>query len=181
MDKAPGTNRRRLLKRGAILFGGIASLGLAGRAVTEGGSGDAGPGTLTMSVHGTDWRMTYPERRRGVLPQQGERSASFGQLLQAPGGEKIGEFYASSFQFGSPFGHSEVAAQAMEMHHFNFADGTIVGMGAPGASGTSVHAIIGGTGRYEGASGSYTARQEPLDLGGDGSAEFNFRIILGRA
>ena len=75
---------------------------------------------------------------------------------------------------------SDVAAAAMEMHHFNLADGTIVGMGTIGGfhDVTSVHAIIGGTGRYDGASGSYTARQSPVELGGDGTADFSFNITL---
>jgi uridine phosphorylase len=66
------------------------------------------------------------------------------------------------------------------MHHFNLGDGTIVGMGTVGGlrDTESVHAIIGGTGRYEGASGSYVARQSPLDLGGDGSAHFTFTMNL---
>jgi hypothetical protein len=118
-----------------------------------------------------------------VLPQPGERSTSFGQLFEAPDGEKAGEFYASSFSFGSPFGPGEMAANAMEMHHFNLKDGTIVGMGTLGGfhEVESVHAIIGGTGRYVGATGSYVARQSPIELGGDGTADFTFNIILGSA
>jgi hypothetical protein len=181
MENVEGAQRRRFLKRGALLLGGVAGLGLAMRA--RPGEGAPTPGTVTMRLHGTDWRLTYPERRRGVLPTPGERSASFGQLFSGPGGEKVGEFYASSFQFGSPFGFSEVSATSMEMHQFNLGDGSIVGVGTvPDLAGDeSVHAIIGGTGRYEGASGSYTARQNPLELGGDGTAEFEFHITLGSA
>jgi hypothetical protein len=66
------------------------------------------------------------------------------------------------------------------MHHFNLTDGTIIGMGTTQdfRDAESVHAILGGTGRYEGASGSYVARQSPLDLGGDGTAKFDFTITL---
>lgn len=171
--------RRRLLKRGAMLLGGAAGLGLLARGEVA-ATPSTGGGVLTLSVHGGDWRLTYPDRRRGILPQPGERSNSFGQLFSGPEGEKIGEFYASSFTFGAPFGPSDMAAAAMEMHHFNLADGTIVGMGTIGGfhDTTSVHAIIGGTGRYEGASGSYTARQSPVELGGDGTADFTFSINL---
>ena len=181
MEQHQTANRRGLLKRGALVVGGVLGLGLASRgAMTIGEGQPRASGALTMSLKGSDWRLTYPDRRRGILPQPGERSASFGQLFGGAVREKVGEFYASSFAFGAPFGPSEVAAQAMEMHHFNLADGTIVGMGTLAGfhDATSVHAIIGGTGRYEGASGSYVSRQSPIELGGDGTADFNFTITL---
>lgn len=178
MEHAGSGDRRQLLKRGAMLLGAAAGLGMVSRGAAVLGEATTS-GTMAMSLEGRDWQLTYPDRRRGVLPQPGERSASFGQLFNA-GGEKAGEFYASSFTFGAPFGPSESAAHAMEMHHFNLADGTLVGMGTIGGfhDVTSIHAIIGGTGRYEGASGSYVARQSPIELGGDGTANFNFSITL---
>jgi len=180
MGDAVKTSRRKLLNRGALLLGSAVGVGLLSKGpidVVPGG------GALSMSLQGTDWRLTYPDRRRGVLPQPGERSSSYGQLIAPSDGHKAGEFYASSFSFGSPFGPSEMAASAMEMHHFNLTDGTIVGMGTVGGfhEASSVHAIIGGTGRYDGASGSYTARQSPVELGGDGTADFTFSIQLRNA
>ena len=38
------------------------------------------------------------------------------------------------------------------------------------------YAIVGGTGRYAGASGTYTARQSLRELGGDGTAEFTLNL-----
>ncbi|OAI42996.1 hypothetical protein AYO38_11070 [bacterium SCGC AG-212-C10] len=180
MDDSQSVPRRRLLKRSALLLGTAVGMGLVARGSGVVPDSPAKAGTLSMTLEGRDWRLTYPDRRKGILPQPGERSASFGELFTAPDGEKRGEFYASSFTFGSPFGYSEVSASAMEMHHFNLADGTIVGMGTLGGFHdiTSVHAIIGGTGRYEGASGSYTARQSPIEVGGDGTADFTFNISL---
>lgn len=182
MDGSRTERRRALLKRGALLIGGFAGLGLAGKAGFDARDSDPG-GTLSFALHGRNWRTTHPARPRGVLPEPGQRSASFGELLDGPDGAKVGEFYATSFQFGTPFGPGETAADAMETHQFNLSDGTIIGVGTlPHRLGaTSVHAIIGGTGRYQGASGSYVARQDPVDLGGDGSAEFTFNIIPGRA
>ena len=68
----------------------------------------------------------------------------------------------------------------METHQVTFHDGSIVGIGTLGDlyGAPSAHAIIGGTGRYEGASGSYIARQRPIELGGDGTADFDLHIIL---
>lgn len=180
MEHVQTAPRRRFLKRGVGLLGGAVGLGLISRGVGPISGASAGSGNLSLSLNGRDWRLTYPDRQRGVLPQPGERSASFGQLFSNSDGAKVGEFYASSFAFSSPFGPGESAAAAMEMHHFNLADGTIVGMGTLGGfhDVKSVHAIIGGTGRYEGASGSYVARQSPLELGGDGTAEFQFNITV---
>ena len=174
------SQRRVLLKRAGLFLGGAVGLGIAGKAGFDAAAGAPSANGLAVTVHGTDWRMTYPDRARGVLPSPGERSASFGQLFDSPEGTKIGEFYASSFQFGSPFGSNEVSAGAMETHQFNFRDGTIIGVGTLTDlfGSESIHAIIGGTGRYEGASGSYVARQSPIELGGDGTAQFTFNIIL---
>ena len=184
MEGIPDSPRRRVLKRGAVLVGGLAGFGLLSRATTEAVTGVRAPesGALAFTIHGRNWQTTYPDRRRGVLPSPGERSTTFGQLFAraADAAGKVGEFYASAFAFGAPFGPSAVSAASMEMHQFNLADGTIVVMGTVASltGGESVHAIIGGTGRYEGASGSYTARQSPVELGGDGTAEFSFTITL---
>lgn len=179
----PRTRRRALLRRAFIAIGGVAGVGVAARAGLDSPAGAPPEGTLSFRLSGQNWRMTYPARPRGVLPSPGERSATFGELIAGSAGEKVGEFYASSYQFGSPFGASAVAAAAMETHQFNLTDGTIIGVGTvPGFDESpSVHAIVGGTGRYEGASGSYVALQRAVDAGGDGTAEFEFNIILRRA
>jgi hypothetical protein len=178
MRDVRSTPRRALLARGALMLGGLIGLGVAGKSQLGGGPSPGG--TVAMKIHGSNWQLTYPERLRGVLPRPGERSSVFGQLYNETDGEKVGEFYASSFHFGAPFGASDVAAGAMETHQFNLGDGTVIGIGTLSDlyGSPSVHAIIGGTGRYEGASGSYTARQRPLELGGDGTADFELNIIL---
>lgn len=180
---APGSvPRRALLSRGMLFLGGLIGAGVAGKVAMGGetSSGEAGPGVVALRLHGANWQATYPDRRRGVLPTPGQRSSVFGELFDEHDEQKLGEFYASSFRFGSPFGPSEAAAGSMELHQFNLADGSLIGVGTVGEiEGThSVHAIIGGTGRYEGASGSYTAVQRPLELGGDGTADFEFSVIL---
>ncbi|GEM_PF-2599180 len=72
--------------------------------------------------------MQGPARRAGQLPSRGEHSVSYGELLAAPDGPKLGEFYASALHIGAPFGPSPVAAVAVEVHNFNFKDGTVVGI-----------------------------------------------------
>jgi hypothetical protein len=67
------------------------------------------------------------------------------------------------------------APTSIETHHFVFADGTIVGTGTASLDDSEDHfVIVGGTGAFAGASGSYTAVQRPLGLGGDGTATYRF-------
>jgi hypothetical protein len=177
MSAARNLARRTLLTRGVLFLTGLVGVGLAGKtALGREPSADV----LAMHIRGGNWRATYPDRRRGVLPHIGQRSAVFGELFSDDAEEKVGEFYASSFQFGSPFGVSEVAAGAMEVHHFNLVDGTIIGVGTTADldGSQSVYAIIGGTGHYEGASGSYRAVQRPVEQGGDGTADFELNVML---
>lgn len=61
-------------------------------------------------------------------------------------------------------------------HTFKLRDGTIVGTGTAGRL-EGVFAILGGTGRYAGARGTYVARQRHHEFGGDGAAEFVLTFI----
>jgi len=97
-------------------------------------------------------------------------------VCSAPG-EQVGEFYGSGHVLQNPLGALAVGAASLEVHSFNLADGTIAGVGST-RQGESVFAIVGGTGRYAGVSGSYIARQQPLEVGGDGTAEFTLTMKL---
>jgi hypothetical protein len=63
------------------------------------------------------------------------------------------------------------AAAALELHTFELGDGSIFGVGA-GAAEQATFAVIGGTGQYAGASGSYVARHSLRD----GTAEFRLNL-----
>jgi len=108
----------------------------------------------------------------------GDQMVMYGELLKEPQRTKVGEFYSSCLHIRSPFGPSLLAASNVEVHTFNLADGSLLGMGTPrqALGGEEVLAVLGGTGRYAGARGSYTARQRPQELGGDGTAEFSFTV-----
>lgn len=162
-------SRRSLIGRGFV--GLAAALGLgAGAGVTaartSGRGEEAAP--RTMRLDGRGWTLTTPGRRVGELVQPGDRSTVHGQLLD--GQRVVGNFIGS--RLAAPSASGGLAADAsMELHTFTLEGGTILGMGSalPEAG---VFAIVGGSGKYANARGSYTAEQQAYELGGDGSASF---------
>lgn len=168
--------RRSILKSGAlVLAGAIGFDGLSKESVAEAASADGG-GSTTLTLYGRQWQMYAAGRRTGAIPAQGDRAAMFGEFLDAEGGRKVGEFYAACFCVDSPFGASPFSAANVEMHTLNLEGGTIIGMGSA-STGENEYAIVGGTGRFLGARGSYVARQRPWELGGDGTAEFVITLM----
>jgi len=159
-----GWNRRTAWALGL----GAAASANAGRGLVDQAAGAAGS---TLRLTGRQWHLVSQDRPPGQPPTQGDRLTMFGELLDEAGARKVGEFYAACFCTGSPFGTSPVAAANVEMHTLNLVDGSIVAIGSASA-GDNVYAIVGGTGKYAAASGSYVARQRPIELGGDGTADF---------
>jgi hypothetical protein len=161
------TSRRELLKGSVALAAGAIGLGAAGRAIARHDQ-PAQPtsGTqelpLTLTLAGRNWHALTDST-------SGRQTTLSGELVDQEG-TSLGAFYGSAARVESPVDHSPAS---VETHTFALADGTIHGMGtvAPGAP-EAVFAVVGGTGRYLGARGSYVARQQPLELGGDGSASF---------
>jgi hypothetical protein len=158
------------------------SLGLVsiGERVREGTLGSRSPaaGAVQMVLHGTDWHLHGSDLARGRLPQRGDRVSIYGQLASAPGAAPDGEFHASSMFLDTPLGNGPHSGQVMEIHNFTLPGGTLVGIGAAAAGDTGVFTVVGGSGRYLGATGAYSARQDPLETGGDGTASFKFDLRL---
>jgi hypothetical protein len=158
--------RRALIKRGAIGAVGAAAAAavvVSGNAKTE--TPAASNGERTVRFLGRGWHTDTA----GKVPAKGDRYAVYGELYE-PGGEKAGEFYSMAVGIDSPFQLTGAGIGSMELHTLNLAGGTIVGVGAGGGL-ERTYAIVGGTGKYAGARGSYTARQDTYGLGGDGKAE----------
>jgi hypothetical protein len=109
-----------------------------------------------------------------VLPDTGDRLVITGDLLDASGAA-IGHVFGTYLQL-APFGQAGPGVPtSLQDHTFSFADGSIHGRGLAGADldAANVFAVIGGTGRYLGVTGSYVAVQRFLSFGGDGSAHFD--------
>jgi hypothetical protein len=175
MTTVRGPDRRSILKWAALsataLLGGVAARGVLenGAALPVPGRGDL------LKLGGRAWQVIAVSR--GQLPKPGDQMAVTGELLGGRG-QKVGEFYANSVFVGAPHGAGAAAASYVETHHFNLPGGTLVGSGTWHVDGVSRFAIVGGTGRYAGASGTYTAEQRPIQMGGDGRASFSFELNL---
>jgi hypothetical protein len=162
-----GHSRRSLLTRGVVLAAGAVGL-------TAGGA-DAAQGPRSLRLYGVNWRLTTPTRAPGEAIQLGDQSAVYGDLLDGPAGKAIGRFFGSRLAVQSTTGGHARADASVEVHTFVLDGGTIVGMGTP-VLGRAVFAIVGGTGEFAGASGSYAAHQRLREQGGNGTAHFDLTL-----
>ena len=171
------TGRRTLLQRGlALLAGGVAvATGVRTVQAEEPTAPvvDVGPQrrrhTLTLYAHKRPVAGV-----RGGHPAHGTdaRTLASGDLLDAPGGSAVGSFYTNCFCMGTPLGPHARASSNLEFQVLELAEGTLFGIcGGTNGSAAKAHAIVGGTGRYAGASGSYverpaadTARRDVVEL-----------------
>jgi hypothetical protein len=158
-----------------VLAGAVLGAG-AGRLT--GASGATTPKNGSLRLYGQHFHLSSPTHRAGAVPAAGDRHSAYGELLARPGGRVVGHFTAAHLTHDSPFA---ATASSLEIHTFTLKDGTIHGLGAA-ARGVEGHfVILGGTGRYAGAQGSYVARQHTRELGGNGTAEFHLTLTRSEA
>jgi hypothetical protein len=157
-------SRRSVVKGSLVAIAG--AIGWGAGAATRSGGGAAATATAsgTMTLDGVRWRSTRGGQPGGL--------AAHGELV-GRGGAEAGSF--SSTRLAVPASAASGQAGA-ELQTFNLGQGTIFGMGTPPARGEGIatFAILGGTGSYAGATGTYTQEQRPTDRGGDGTARFEF-------
>ncbi len=179
--RAPNAARRTILKRGAVGAASLAAVAVtagavdagAKRATTEPGSNPRRAGdTTVMRLLGRGWHV---DTAKASIPGKGDRYAVYGELHE-PGGDKVGEFFSTNIGVDSPFQITGEGTGAFEIHTLTLPGGTIVGVGIGGGAERS-YAIVGGTGKYAGARGSYLARQDTHGLGGDGKAELLLTLL----
>jgi hypothetical protein len=166
-----GHTRKSVVRRGLLLLGGAVGLG-AGAGVAVANRSDEGS-EQTIKLEGHAWRLTTPGRRLGDRVEPGDASTVHGEFRDRAG-NVVGSFLGSRVAAPST-GGGLVADSSLELHTFKLADGTILGMGSS-ILGESVFSVVGGTGRYAGARGSYTAKQGIHELGGDGTASFELNL-----
>jgi hypothetical protein len=168
------TSRRFVLTRGLYALVGA---GLAGTAILSGNgstrsttatspaTADSGAkaasaaGPLNMSMFVRDVRFTTPGLKLGTLPDFGSAMSPKGRL-ESPTGDQLGKFSSGIL----PGSDGQVAVQ-----RFILSDGSLIGMGSGQLDGEE-YAVVGGTGRFAGAIGSYTVTLQAGTSGRD--AEF---------
>jgi hypothetical protein len=164
------STRGGVLGRGMLVAAGVLGLSRAGEAPVRGR--DEKPATTELTLFGRQYHLHAPQRRAGELPQKGDRLTAYAELADRPGGSAVGDFTAAHLALDSPF----AGASSLEIHTFNLADGTIHGLGSTARGADGHFVILGGTGRFAGATGSYLARRLPREVGGDGTAEFHLTL-----
>ena len=169
----PASGRRGVLKRGFLAAAAAAAAALAIRpgdqraALTSVPIGEG----RTIELFGRGWHADADK-----VPGKGDSYSVYGELLTGPNGGKCGEFYAACLAIDSPFQVTGKGLGSLEIHTLVLAEGSIVAMGA-GTGAERSFAIVGGTGKFTGARGSYTANQDTYGLGGRGSAAFKLRLL----
>jgi len=169
----PREARRTILKRGAIGAATVAAVAVGAGAAASAArtaTSPATPGTRTMRFIGHGWHTDTK-----ALPGKGDSFSVYGEL-HAPGGGKVGEFFSTNVGVNSPFQITGEGVGTFEIHTLSLEGGTIVGVGI-GSGNEKSYAIVGGTGTYAGARGSYLARQDTYGLGGDGKAELLLTLL----
>jgi hypothetical protein len=163
--------RRTLLQRGLVAVGAALGLGVAHRRASA--WADAGPATPARDT-GRTLRL-FGRGRTVAAAGVGRSSRALRrcELLDGPDGRTVGEFFASGFQLETAFGPQPAAASNIELHTFRLGEDTLFGIGAPLPRGPErTHALLGGTGRFAGARGSYVEREVEGGASGRGRVEF---------
>jgi hypothetical protein len=94
-------------------------------------------------------------------------------LLDGPEGSPVGEFYANGLGAVAALGSAAAAVSGVEFQTFQLPDGALFGVGAAGGSGGErTWAILGGTGRFAGARGTYVEREVSAAPAGRAGVEF---------
>ena len=155
---------RRRLVQGLAVAAGTVGITAANRFPASADEDPRSGRKHKFTLTGVDWRAVTLGVAAGVRPGAGTAPTTVGRI--ADGGVVIGDFSSASVP-GSG-GH-------FTLHSFRLGDGTLLGMGTGPLSGGSF-AVVGGTGRFQGARGGYTADERPSNLGGDGTALFVFDL-----
>jgi hypothetical protein len=167
--------RREIMRTGVVAGGALLGAAAVLRPdAPRPGSENQSESTL---IRARSLRLTSPTFRKGRQPAAGERILVTAELVDEGGETVVGHLYGEYVALGDTGGGVGSPA-SLERHTFAFGDGTLIGHGTATRDLTApdTFAIVGGTGRYAGAVGTYTARQGPLQLGGDGTAEYRIDL-----
>jgi hypothetical protein len=169
MEVSKSPERRTLLQRGLVLLTGVFGMGAAARTAESAVAPKKEAGKITLYGR----RGQAPSRLPGRTTERLVRS---GDLLDGPEGKRIGQFFSSGFCMETPLGPEVAAPSNLEFQTFSLPEGTLFGIGAAGGRGERTLAILGGTGRFASARGSYVEREVGPALPGREAVEFVLTI-----
>jgi hypothetical protein len=177
--------RRGALKSGVAFLAGAVGLEVVSRARGDAAASPSAapppPATTatTLVLQARGLRALPMGGRPGAPVERGERLTLHADLLDGAGGGPAGTLTGVSHCTASPLSSDQSPVGAVEMHTLALHDGTIFAMGTSPAvaAGTAAFAVVGGTGRYAGARGSYLAEQQTDAAGGHGCARYTLTLI----
>ncbi len=173
----PTTTRRSVLQKGLLCVAGAFGLQLAPRDAQAAESPPPPPGGQTLVYYSSSLRARTPGQQPGKLPTPNGRLNRHAALLDRPDGKKVGEFTATRFGTDATAPANGPAGFHLELQTLHLPDGTLFGIGSgPGTEEQQVQAIVGGTGRFAGAKGSYVLRRS-AQATRDGSVEFVITLL----
>jgi len=158
--------RRTLLQRClAVLAGGGAVAGIAGLK---------GRGVARAAENPVNTLTLYGRARPIVPASPADRAMTVGDLMDRPDGMVVGSFYTNCFCANAPFGAQPEGTPRLELQVLQLAEGTLFGLcgGGHAEHGMTARALVGGTARYAGASGSYVERPASGPSDGHDVVEF---------
>jgi hypothetical protein len=164
------TPRRTLLQRGIALIGGALGVGAVGGEVHARAEIAR---SETLQLLG---RRRSPARLAPATQGAHQHAVSSGDLLDAKGGETIGSFHTNGFCLETRLGTPMPSDSNIAFQTFVLADGSLFGLGGgPSPDGDRTCAVLGGTGRYAGAQGTYVERV-PSPPAARNAVEFVFTL-----
>jgi len=163
--------RRTLIQRGLALVGGALGVGAIGGEV-QARTAAVEPGSRTLQLLG---RGRKPARAANGGRTSGPHFVSSGDLLDGNGKETVGSFHTNAFSLEAALGSPLPAASNIALQTFVLPEGTLFGLGAGAAGTDKTCAVLGGTGRYAGAQGTYVERR-PGRVSGRETVEFVFTL-----
>lgn len=166
-------NRRRFIQGGAVGAAAVAAMGLPQLAGVASAQGGGQPMTITVA----NSTITFV----GLIDDPVAYFIVVGDVDSVDGETVTGKFFCRGVLFDEGAVDATAGAVSFVDQRFRIDGvGTIQGAGAEGDDDDQPLAIVGGTGRFVGAHGTYaqSGGTAPVPLGG-GNLEFEFHIRRG--
>lgn len=182
------TSRRSLLGA-ALAVTGLAGTGLASRLgrravdqddAADDGADEAGADRIALPTMYLDRYTVHSGASGGAQRSRGDQTLLRGTLVDAQG-LRVGEVFASAVTMPGGVEPDGPFTSRMETQHLHLDDGGIVATGVAFARADlpNVYTVVGGSGRFAGARGSYTFEHDPTVARPEGRSVINFDLEAG--